>query len=89
MGNSYLVRQIKRPKNKTDQKNYRIVGSMWLGILLDLPLLYLTCPVGPRLLGKTDNGYMPISNVSGPKKGVRPNPPPLLAIHMTIGVKSS
>ena len=27
---------------------------MWLGILPDLPLFYLTCPVGPTLLGKTD-----------------------------------
>ena len=43
-----------RPK-KTNliTKNNRIVGQIWLGILLDLPLFYLTCPVGPTLLGKT------------------------------------
>ena len=35
---SHLVRPKKRPKNKTDQKNNRIVCQMWLGILSDLPL---------------------------------------------------
>ena len=53
MGDSFLVRPKKRPKNKTDQKNNRIVGPMWLGILQDLPLFYLTCLVGLTLLGKT------------------------------------
>ena len=44
----------KRPEKKTDQKNYRIAGQMWLDILSDLPLFYQTCPAGPPLLGKTD-----------------------------------
>ena len=41
------------PQKKTDRKNNRIVVPMWPGILLDLPLFYLTCPVGPTPLGKT------------------------------------
>ena len=53
MADSYLVRPKKQPKNKTDQENKQIVGPMWLVILPDLPLFYLTCPVGPLLLGKT------------------------------------
>ena len=53
MAYSYLVRPKKLPKNITDQKNKQIVGPMWLGILPDLPLFYLTCPVGLTLLGKT------------------------------------
>ena len=52
MAYSDLVRPKKRPKT-TLTKNIRIVGSMWLDILLDLPLFYQTCPVGPTLLGKT------------------------------------
>ena len=49
MANSHLV----RPKNKTDQKNNWIVGQIWLGILLYLPLFYQICPVGSTLLGQT------------------------------------
>ena len=56
MADSYHVRPKKTPKNKTDQKNNRIVGPMWLGILQDLPLFYWTCPFGPTLLGKTVKG---------------------------------
>ena len=54
MADSQLVRQ-KNDQKTTDQKNYRIVGQMWLGIFSDLPLFYQTCPVGPTLLGKTDH----------------------------------
>ena len=54
MADSHLVNQKNYKKNKADQKYYRIVGQMWLGILSDLPLLYQTCPVGPTLFGKTD-----------------------------------
>ena len=55
MADSHLVTPKKRPKNETDQKNYRIVGQMWLSILSDLPLFYQTCSVSPTLLGKTGN----------------------------------
>ena len=54
MADSHLVRPKNDQKDKTDQKNNRIVGQMWLGILSDLRLFYQTCPVGPTLLGKTD-----------------------------------
>ena len=64
MADSYRVRPKKRPINKTDQKNTRIVGPMWLGILPDLPLFYLTCPVGPTLLGKTGKASCPQGNVN-------------------------
>ena len=48
MADSHLVRPKKRPKKKTDQKNFRIVGQMWLCILSDLPLVL------PDMSGQSD-----------------------------------
>ena len=54
MADFYFVRPKEQPRNKTVQKNNRIVGLMWLGILSDLPLFHLTCLVGPTLLVETE-----------------------------------
>ena len=52
MADSHLVRPKKQPKNKTDQKNNRIVGQMWLSIFCRTYLCF-TRRLGSTLLGMT------------------------------------